>query len=117
MQGVAAAFEPASLHVPDSLQGDLRSDHAGAQQIDHIDALPAAAGAAAAPLRGLLRRLNLDNEICIKSTAEVRISGSHIVAAGADVRGRTVGRGVVLRCDKSPTDFGCHGQEIDICSQ
>ena len=29
MQRVAAAFEPASLHVPDSLRGDLRSDHAG----------------------------------------------------------------------------------------
>lgn len=74
MQRVAAAFEPASLHVPDSLQGDLRRDHSGAQQIDHIDALPAAGGAAAAPLRGLLRRLNLDNDICIKSTAEVWIS-------------------------------------------
>ena len=30
MRRVAAAFESASLHVPDSLQGDLRSDHAGA---------------------------------------------------------------------------------------
>ena len=49
-------------------------DHQDQQQIDHIDSLPAAGGAAAAPLRGLLRRLNLDNEICIKSTAEVRIS-------------------------------------------
>lgn len=49
-------------------------DHQDQQRIDHIDALPAAGGAAAAPLRGLLRRLNLDNEICIKSTAEVRIS-------------------------------------------
>ena len=29
MQRVAAAFEPASLHVPDCLRGDLRSDHAG----------------------------------------------------------------------------------------
>ena len=29
MQRVAAAFEPASLHVPDNLRGDLRSDHAG----------------------------------------------------------------------------------------
>ena len=67
MQRVAAAFEPASLHVPDSLQGDLRRDHSGAQQIDHIDALPAAGGAAAAPLRGLLRRLNLDNDICSRS--------------------------------------------------
>ncbi len=29
MQRVAAAFEPAALHVPAGLRGDLRSDHAG----------------------------------------------------------------------------------------
>jgi demethoxyubiquinone hydroxylase (CLK1/Coq7/Cat5 family) len=29
MQRVAAAFEPAALHVPVSLRGELRSDHAG----------------------------------------------------------------------------------------
>lgn len=29
MQRVAAAFEPASVHVPASLRGELRSDHAG----------------------------------------------------------------------------------------
>ena len=162
MQRAAAAFEPASLHVPGSLQGDLRSDHAGEtgavwiyrgvlavagdasvrafaqrhlatelehlrlitpivpwpqrsrllvpwrvagfltgalpalagaravygtvasvetfvdhhyqQQIDHIDALPAAEGAAAAPLRALLARCQADE--CEHRDEAVALAGS-----------------------------------------